>query len=267
MDNADLSPFLLGNSHPSFELRSSASAMSQDWMSTPSSEISDYASLGSGDGSSPSSDTGYSDAYRPSMNQDNGFRNEWDGRKTVHFIEQCTAEHCFFGCKGNHGSIINTAERYVPLTPDRGYHSTSDLFDIETERAFGNTFALASDNFARRRCLFFCYKVTHHSSFSPRLQASSLAYHARRASVPSYPTHSILPRHRRLSEPYNTPSAQAKKSIDAVPDKISARKEGHDQLKAKDHPKPILFKTELCRSWEEKGSCRYGFVFDDPNEN
>jgi hypothetical protein len=32
-------------------------------------------------------------------------------------------------------------------------------------------------------------------------------------------------------------------------------------MRLKDQPKPILFKTELCRSWEEKGSCRYGYIF------
>lgn len=84
----------------------------------------------------------------------------------------------------------------------------------------------------------------------------------RRSSVPSSPSppHPHPSRHRRLSEPFNTPSSpRLSRSLDP-----HISRAAHDipsgATKFEDQTKPILFKTEMCRSWEEKGSCRYGYA-------
>jgi len=101
------------------------------------------------------------------------------------------------------------------------------------------------------------------SSFAPCSPWTSPMYHGRRASVPSSPSCLHPSRHRRLSEPFNTPSTpRSNRSLDPH---ISGSGPSNGMhlvpTKIKDQAKPILFKTELCRSWEEKGSCRYGYGF------
>ena len=92
-------------------------------------------------------------------------------------------------------------------------------------------------------------------------QTVGLGFHGRHASVPSSPTQHIPSRHRRLSEPFNVLTADYFSSKLSVPGSpISAASDDHGSVKFGDNSKPILFKTELCRSWAEKGSCRYGYV-------
>ena len=106
-------------------------------------------------------------------------------------------------------------------------------------------------------------------SFDPASQSLGLGYHGRHASVPSSPTQPVYPRHRRLSEPFNAPASATMQFVPSsinVPmanikesNSLALNDGNHTLMKFKD-PKPILFKTELCRSWEEKGSCRYGYI-------
>ena len=98
---------------------------------------------------------------------------------------------------------------------------------------------------------------------------SNISYEPRySASVPSTPTQPLVPRHRRLSEPLHAPTSRGTStSTDIYSTKdfgetSLARQASNDRSsssRSKENPKPTLFKTELCRSWEEKGSCRYGY--------
>lgn len=91
-------------------------------------------------------------------------------------------------------------------------------------------------------------------------QTIGIGFHGRHASVPSSPTQPIPSRHRRHSEPFNALTVNYFSNKLSVPGSpISAASDDPGSIKFKDSSKPILFKTELCRSWEEKGSCRYGY--------
>jgi hypothetical protein len=107
------------------------------------------------------------------------------------------------------------------------------------------------------------------SSYDTALHSTGLGYHGRRASVPSSPTQPVQSRHRRLSEPFNS-SLASHSVLGSLDSQFTGDSEAttgmtndNGHKKVKDHPKPILFKTELCRSWEEKGSCRYGYRLMD----
>jgi hypothetical protein len=178
------------------------------------------------------------------------------------YIEECQAESCFFGCKGHHWNSQAGVISAIRSTKSPGLESEDSC---------------ASDGFSR-----VCFKPALQSSiregnspswsendagneyFShahPSSLSHGLAYHSRHASVPSSPTQPATQRQRRMSEPFNSiirrhvgtgcSIGSSRSTSPAFPFKAT--------IKARD-PKPILFKTELCRSWEEKGSCRYGYV-------
>ena len=259
LDGVDLSPFYSGNSNTLFDVRSPSTSLSSEWMRSPTSEISEYTSLSSADGFTSTCDSSYCTDYFSIPRETRMTNDGTGGSPGRNFVEQCTAEQCFFGCGGHTPAAPNSLGLYMSL-PKAGSDS-SDLFEIERERAFGKPFALASDLVPQPR---YHPLLSANDSFDSFFGSSGLGCHERRASVPSFPTQTMSPRHRRLSEPFNALISRTSSSPsprnDIVPARSPIRKEYHSPPKSKDHPKPILFKTELCRSWEEKGSCRYGYL-------
>jgi hypothetical protein len=182
------------------------------------------------------------------------------------YIEECHAESCFFGCKGHHwGNQTRVVSSFDP-----NIHSTKTT-------GVGNEDFCESDGFNR-----VCFQpalqssiregnspswsendggIEYFSHAHPRSLSHGLAYHSRHASVPSSPTQPATQRQRRMSEPFNS---LVRRHVGVGYSIGSTRSTGlatslKAPVKARD-PKPILFKTELCRSWEEKGSCRYGYI-------
>jgi hypothetical protein len=282
LEKFDTLPSFYSNPYREAFSNASAPVSPHEWMTgTPYSEDSGYVSVYDRDEFGFSAEFGYKeDAWgarravqlRESRDRDRD-RHEDIGNI---FIEQCHSRHCFFGCRGRH--------------PSTGCHvGENDLFnrewkydlegvqhwrvDFERDHMFARPYGrdvVRPNGFLKYvSSLFTFFKC----SSSPSFESKVLDYHERRASLPSSPTQSIHHRHRRLSEPFNTAAHSrtihrlADHGINRVPD----TKEEKATIKLKDQPKPILFKTELCRSWEEKGSCRYGYTFpyttNDPGTN
>jgi hypothetical protein len=146
------------------------------------------------------------------------------------------------------------------------------IHDVDMGRGSGNSYVF--DYNAIRKSTKYSLSISiSDSSLDSPFHGSSAAYHGRHASVPSSPTQPIHPRHRRHSEPleastvsYSVPSPN-KSLAQTIGESKTPASNDHSSTKFKDHPKPILFKTELCRSWEEKGTCRYGYVLQSHSSN
>jgi hypothetical protein len=183
------------------------------------------------------------------------------------YIEECQAESCFFGCKGHHWSsqtgVVSSFNPTIRSRKTPGLESEdsceSDGFSrvcfkpsLQSSIREGNSPSWSENDAG----------IEYFSHAHPSSLPHGLAYHSRHASVPSSPTQPATQRQRRMSEPFNSiirrhvgagcSIGSTRSTSSALPFKVPA--------KARD-PKPILFKTELCRSWEEKGSCRYGYVY------
>jgi len=182
-------------------------------------------------------------------------------------IEQCCAESCFFGCKDHTFHPETEVGSDNPPT-DRGKGYESETGDYRTSDGSSSTnFITAMRSHSRSGDPALWPENTLPSrSFLhalPNLLSHSLGYHSRHASVPSSPTQTSPQRQRRMSEPFT--SILDRRVGTGVTTTESARSTGSSLQfsqfsgcgRSRD-PKPILFKTELCRSWEEKGSCRYG---------
>lgn len=182
------------------------------------------------------------------------------------YIEECQAESCFFGCKGHHwGNRTGVLPSFNPTirsTRTPGLESEdfceSDGFSrvcfnpaLQSNIREGNSPSWPENDGG----------IEYFSHVHPSSLSHGLAYHSRHASVPSSPTQPATQRQRRMSEPFNS---IVRRRVGAGSSIGSTRSTSpalsfKDPVKVRD-PKPILFKTELCRSWEEKGSCRYGYI-------
>jgi len=187
-----------------------------------------------------------------------------DGSWAGCHIEQCCAESCFFGCKGHTFHPGAEVGSHNPPT-DRGTGYESGTGDSRTSDGSSSTDVIApmqSRSRAGDPALWSESTLPSRSFLHalPNLLSHSLGYHSRHASVPSSPTQTSPQRQRRMSEPFT--SILDRRVGTGVTTMESARSTGSSLQfsgcgRPRD-PKPILFKTELCRSWEEKGSCRYG---------
>jgi len=180
-------------------------------------------------------------------------------------IEECQAESCFFGCKGhpwsNQTRIVSSFDPTIGRTKVPGLESQ----DPGASDGFGHLYFKRALHSSVREGNFPSWSenasgIERFSRGHPSSFHHGLAYHSRHASVPSSPTHPSTQRERRMSEPFNSIMGRhigggssvgsTRSTSPSIPFK--------GPVKTRD-PKPILFKTELCRSWEEKGSCRYGY--------
>jgi hypothetical protein len=186
----------------------------------------------------------------------------WDGR----YIEQCCADRCFFGCR-NHAFQHGTEGASVhPATHSSAYlefkrqgYGGSNGFDFANFSNAKHCSNQAGDHPRRMESPSALETLPH---VLPNSLSHGLGYHSRHASVPSSPTLTVPLRQRRMSEPFNSIMNRHH-----AQDGVIVRSLGGSDFslyfngpgRSRD-PKPILFKTELCRSWEEKGFCRYGYV-------
>ena len=187
-----------------------------------------------------------------------------DGNWAGCHIEQCCAESCFFRCKGHTFQPETEVGSHSPPTDSRkgyeletGDYDKSDGFSSTNSTAPTQPYSRAGD-----------YSLWPESTPTPRSfphalpdpLSHSLGYHGRHASVPSSPTQISPQRQRRMSEPFA--SILDRRVRSGVTSVQSVRTTGSSLqfsgCRRPRDPRPILFKTELCRSWEEKGSCRYG---------
>jgi hypothetical protein len=268
LENFDTLPSFYRNPYPQAFGNASAPVSPHEWMTgTPYSEDSGYVSVYDRDEFGFSAEFGYKEdgwaARRTVEFRESRDRNEDKGNI---FIEQCHSRHCFFGCGGRHPPTTCRFGENDNFNRDWKYDLEGVQHwrvDFERERMLARPY----DRDIGRPNGFLMYVSSLFTfikcSSNPSLESNVLDYHERRASLPSSPTQSIHPRHRRLSEPFNAPahSRTIRRFADNGIHRGPVTEEEKATMRLKDQPKPILFKTELCRSWEEKGSCRYGYIF------
>lgn len=256
LGNLDLPNFISGNPHGNSSYKSGP----HEWMTNGKIvENGDYNDPYGRDGLGHGVEGGYNGQGGWSARIGDWKGGDANGVNEGTFLEQCHARDCFFGCGRDHSQQGEYVGRYDSrgigwrYVVDGGQGRT---FTNELDYGLGNKYVLESryPRSSRHRSKIILSDRRLDS------QTIGLGFHGRHASVPSSPTQPIPSRQRRLSEPFNVLTADYFSSKISVPGSpISAASEEHGSVNFKDNSKPILFKTELCRSWEEKGSCRYGY--------
>jgi hypothetical protein len=139
LDDVDLSPFICGSSNltPQARVRSPSSTQ---WVRSPSFEKVENGRLSNGDVLTSMSDSIVRNDYfhlSPTTTKSSSHYED-------HFIEHCTAERCFFGCRGHHSAAADALPPSMSaFSVDHGL--SGDLLEVERERDFGNPYSLASD--------------------------------------------------------------------------------------------------------------------------